>query len=48
MHSGNTGVAKAPLRETYTKCDPGRNPVEESNIIIDVRTDINSSYHCQC
>ena len=43
MHSGSTAVAKAPLSKTYAKCHPGRNPVEENNIIIDVRTGINAS-----
>lgn len=43
MHSGSTAVAKAPLSKTCAKCHPGRNPVEESNVIIGVRTGINSS-----
>lgn len=43
MHSGNTTVAKAPLSKTNAKCHPGRNPAEESSIIIGVRTGINSS-----
>lgn len=43
MHSRSTAVAKAPLSKTCAKRHPVKNPVEESNIIINVRIGTNSS-----
>jgi len=42
MHPG-TAVVKASLSKSDAKRYPGRNLVEDSNIIIGVRADLNSS-----